>query len=385
MKMDVKTINRLLHSRLWLRMGFRGLLFLLLALLCVPSASAQGRGRPWSRGLLDADEFGSMPASVGGRELSHLEYDLSYALGGHDDGAHTYIYCRSSALMYPTASWMLDGHRTDAEVAYNQALFDLVEIHSRHLQRQALLMKKRSQFDQLLAGERLQLDREVALLQAATDYGRDSLTLERIRQKNRQWLNDHPTRRPVFAPKRYWWMIGMEAGIDLSTGFITQTVTPSIGSSGFVGGIGWNRHGLYLRVVTADVVSRDSMMTYDGTMGLEPLIRVDASLLSYGYTVLDRASYSITPYVAYGVTDLTWYVGDCFTLGVMGFWHFHHWHSIKDGARGKARCFTPSAMANLFVSYANFGDGSSGLTFGAHLGITFKIRRESVKMDDSAL
>ena len=155
MKMDVRTINRLSHSRLWLRMGFRGLLFLLLALLCVPSASAQGRGRPWSRGLLDADEFGSMPASVGGRELSHLEYDLSYALGGHDDGAHTYIYCRSSALMYPTASWMLDGHRTDAEVAYNQALFDLVEIHSRHLQRQALLMKKRSQFDQLLAGEQL--------------------------------------------------------------------------------------------------------------------------------------------------------------------------------------------------------------------------------------
>ena len=72
MKMDVKTINRLLHSRLWLRMGFRGLLFLLLALLCVPSASAQGRGRPWSRGLLDADEFGSMPASGGCPAMDHF-------------------------------------------------------------------------------------------------------------------------------------------------------------------------------------------------------------------------------------------------------------------------------------------------------------------------
>ena len=351
------------------------LLFLLTAGTAV--AQGQGRGRSWKRGALRVEDFGSMVA-LGDKSSSHLEYAITYSLGGNDEGAHTYIYCRPSAVMYPAASWMAEGHRTEQELTYNQAIFDLVEVHRRQLMRQAFVAKKHSQYDLLLANEMQQLNREVSVLQVATDYGRDSATLEHIRLTNRQWLNDNPGGRPVFEPRRYWWILGMEFGVDLSTGFISEVVTPSIGSSGFFYGLGWNRHGLYFRLVNSDVLSRDSVMSYTGEMLREPLVRVDAQVLGYGYTLIDRTSYSITPYVAIGTTSLEWYMGDSYTLGVMGLYHFHHWHSIKDGAKGKARCFTPSAMANLFVSYSDFGNGDHGLTFGLHLGLTFKSRREYV-------
>lgn len=371
--------NRLNGRLLWRSSVRPAAAVLLLWVLASGSVAAQGpgRGRTWKRGLLRVEEFASMPTTAG-RESSHLEYGLGCDYSGHDEGMHTYVYGRASALMYPTASWFADGHRNDAELSYNQTIFDLVEVHRRHLQHQGLVAKRRSQFDLLLRAEREQLDREVRALQLATDYGRDSATLERIRLANRQWLNDHPGGRPLFEPQRYWWMLGMEFGVDLSTGYINEVCSPSIGSSGYLYGFGWNRHGLYFRMFNAEVLSHDSVMDYDGQMRQIPLLRLDLQLLGYGYTLLDRDAYSVTPYVALGVTDIDWFAGTSYTLGVMGFWHFHHWHTIKDGARGKARRFTPSLMGNLYVSYTSFAPGDQGLTFGVHLGITFKSRRERV-------
>ena len=47
-------------------------------------------------------------------------------------------------------------------------------------------------------------------------------------------------------------------------------------------------------------------------------------------------------------------------------------------AKGKARRFTPSAMANLYVSYTDLEVEGKGLTFGLSLGLTLGMRRESV-------
>lgn len=348
---------------------------------CTLTAQGQSRGRSWKRGVLRVDDFAAAaPASDPAN--SHLEYDLTYSLLGVDEGLNSYLYCRGSALVYPRQSWLAEGHADEAELAYNQAIFDLVEIHRRHMERNAFLMKKRYQYAPLREESLRQLQREVEALQAATDFGRDSVVVERIRRKNRRWLNEHAGGRPEFEPRAFWWLMGMEAGVAFNTGDVDAILRPSIGATAFVGGIGWKRHGFYFRFLNSASMARDSAYSYDMQRVLPVMQRTDANLLCYGFTLIDRPAYSIVPYLSLGMTniesDMSFYYGTSYTLGVMGRYHFHHWHTIKDGAKGKARCFTPSATANLYASYIDMDYDGKGLTFGLQVGITFSVRRESV-------
>lgn len=357
----------------------------ILMVLTVVTAQGQSRGRSWKRGALHASEFGGVAPAVSSGN-SHLEYDLTYSLTGAHEGRDTYLYCRGAALMYPRDSWLADGHDDEGELTYNQAIFDLVEIHRRHLERTAFLMKKRYQYGPLLEETLQQLRREVKMFEAATDHGRDSAVVERIRRTNRRWLNEHTGGRPEFTLSPFWWCMGMDGGIAFNTGGINRIITPSIGSTGFHAGFGWGRHGFYYRVMDVTTVARDSTYDFDGHRILPAMRRTDANLLGYGFTLVERSAFSITPYVSLGVTSMEslmdWYIGTCYTFGVMGSYHFHHWHSIKDGVRGKGRRFTPSVMANLYVSYINLDSDGRGLTFGLHLGFDFGVRREKVAWKD---
>ena len=352
----------------------------MLLLAVAVSAQGQGRGRPWKRGALRLEEFGVTAAA--GRENSHLDYGLTYTTSGTTEGMNTYLYCRTSAVMYPTASWMAEGHADEAELNYNQVLFDVVEVYRRQMQQEAILLNKRVQYEALLALTKDHLDREIQVVQAATDMGRDSLALERIRVKNREWLNANPGNHPEFTPRPYWWWLGMEAGFTVSTGDVGRIISPSIGSLGYLGGLGWGRHGLYFSALSATSMARDSAYDFNGNRVLPAMYRTDLNLLGYGYTLFDRPLFSITPYVAIGFTnmdsEMDWYYGASYTFGVMGRYHLHHWHHIKDGAKGKARCFTPSVMGNLYVSYIDMDADGKGLTIGLQLGITLGMRRESV-------
>lgn len=352
-----------------------------LMLLAVVSAQGQSRGRSWKRGLLRADEFGAMAPAVD-RGNSHLEYDITYSLSGVDEGMNTYLYCRGAALMYPRDSWLAEGHDDEAELNYNQAIFDLVEIHRRHLERTAFLMKKRGMYTLLREETLLQLNREVEALQAASDYGRDSAVVERFRRQNRRWLNEHAGGRPEFELKLFWWMLGMDAGVAFNTGAVNDVIKPSVGATGFLGAFGWGRHGIYYQLTNVTSMARDSAFDYDGGRVLPVMYRTDLGLLGYGFTLFDRQAYSITPYVSIGITDIEsivdWYTGTRYTVGVMGRYHFHHWHSIKDGIKGKGRRFTPSMSANLYASYIDMDYDGRGLTIGLQLGFTFAVRRERV-------
>jgi hypothetical protein len=358
----------------------RALILTLLLLAAVVAAQGQGRGRPWKRGALQLEEFAVTAAS--GRENSHLDYGIVYSTSGTTEGMNTYIYCRTSALMYPTASWMAEGHADEAELTYNQVLFDLVEVYRRQMQQDAILLSKRVQYEALLATTMNHLDREMQVIRAATEMGRDSLAVERIRVKNREWLNANPGNHPAFTPLSYWWCLGIEGGVSFSTGDVGRLISPSIGATGYMGAFGWGRHGLYFSVLNAVTLARDSAYNFEGDRVLPVMYRNDVNLLGYGYTLFDRQQFSITPYVAFGVTnmdtEMDWYIGTSYTFGVRGLYHFHHWHHIKDGAKGKARRFTPSAMANLYVSYTDLDVEGKGLTFGLSLGLTLGIRRESV-------
>lgn len=345
------------------------------------TAQGQSRGRSWKRGPLRADDFTAAAPAVDPAN-SHLEYDITYSLNGVDEGLNTYLYCRGAALVYPRQSWLADGHNDEVELVYNQAIFDLVEIYRRHMERNAFLMKKRYQYNPLLEETLTQLNREVEALQAATDYGRDSVVLERIRRKNRRWLNEHAGGRPEFESRPFWWLLGMEAGMAFNTGSLNDLVQPSIGVTSFLAGFGWGRHGIYFRSQNVTTLARDSAYSFSGRLELPVMQRSDFSLLCYGFTLFDKPSYNIVPYLSFGLTnivsDMAWYDGVNYTFGIMGRYHFHHWHTIKDGAKGKARCFTPSAMANLYVSYVNLDYEGRGLTIGMQLGITFGVRREWV-------
>lgn len=346
----------------------------------VVPALGQERGRPWKRGALRLEEFAITAAA--GREKSHLDYGIAYTTSGTTEGMNTYLYCRTTAMMYPTSSWIGEGYVNESELNYNQVLFDLVEVYRRQMQQEAILLNKRVQYEALLATTKNHLDREIQVVQAATEMGRDSLALERIRVKNREWLNANPGSHPEFTPLSYWWTLGIEGGATFSTGDVGKIITPSIGATGYMGGLGWGRHGLYFSVLSAASMARDSVIDFSGNLVLPVMSRTDVTLLSYGYTLFDRMLFSITPYVAIGITnmdsEMDWYFGTSYTFGVMGHYHLHHWHYIKDGAKGKARRFTPSVMGKLYVSYTDMDQDGKGLTIGLQFGLSVGMRRESV-------
>lgn len=343
-----------------------------LLLTMVVAVQGQGRGRPWTRGALRIEDFGVIAAS--GRENSHLDYAIVFSPTGVTEGNNTYLYCRTAAVMYSTASWMAEGHADEAELTYNQALFDIVEVHRRQMQREAMLLSKRGQYELLLSTTKMNLDREIQEVQAATEGGRDSLVLERIRVKNREWLNANPCERPEFTLKPYWLSLSLDYGADITMGNLAHHYTTSIGSQTFCAAIGWDRHGLYYRLMSG------TMNTYDTIPGISPVSnRVDITF-GYGFTLLDRPSYSVTPYLAYGISDFDFWTGENLTFGVRGNYHFHHWHRITNAVKGKGRRLTASATADLYLSRITLDETGerSGLSLGIHLGLNFISRNEKV-------
>lgn len=345
---------------------------LLLLLAAHIPVQGQGRGRPWRRGPLSTEEFTT--AMKAGNETSHLECAVVYNPAGVKEGIHTYRFCRTSAVMYPAASWMAEGHRDSSELEYNQTLFDLVEVYSRQMQREAVLLTKRMQYDHLLATTNDMLEREMQVVRLATDHGRDSAALERIRRRNREWLNSHSADRPAFEKRPFWWNVGMDFGGSIPTGGLARYYSGSVNAQGVDFSIGLKRHGLYWHHVAGSVHSADSVERWGYRM--ENFTRTDITI-GYGYTVVDRDSYSITPYAALGFTDFIWWMGENYTVGVIGRYHFHHWHRIT-GKTGKntARCVTASASARLYASYSDLGGDFRGVTLGLQLGINLTTRNE---------
>jgi len=359
-----------------LKGGYRWTALLLLALVSLNAipVQGQGRGRSWGRGALKVEDFGVVPFD--GHQQSHLEYAVKYTPSGVREGIDSYLYCRTSALMYPTASWMAEGHTGDAELNYNQVLFDLVEVYRRQMQRQSMLLSKKAEYELLLEMTQNNLDREIAALRAATSDGRDSAAVERYRVKNREWLNDNPGDRPEFSLRRYWWGAGVAFGLSIPTGNIARHYSASIGTTGISLAVGLGRHGLYYHTMTGTVQSLDTANGW-----IPEVDYLNDFNIGYGFTVIDRPSYSITPYVAVGSTEYTWFYSDSYTLGVMGSYHFHHWHRITNGVKHKGKRFTASASANLHATYSRFDDSGdrNGLSFGLQLGFSFITRNERVE------
>lgn len=337
-------------------------------------AQTQGRGRPWRRGPLTAGDFGAVPYGVA--EKSHLEYGIVYSASGVTEGMDSYRYCRTSALMYPTASWLVDDSATENELNYNQMMFDLVEVHRRQMQLEAMMLSNRLQYSRLLNLTTEQLDREMQQLQIATDYGRDSAAVERVRRRNREWLNAHPGERPQFASRLPWWSASMLFGVAVPTGPVGRYWSASVVTSGLDLGVGWGRHGLYYRVSGGDVRLIDSAALADNYLTTNIYTELN---FGYGFTLFDRPRWSLTPYIAFGAAEYGWWYGETYTLGVTGRYHAHRWHRITNAVKGKAKCVTVSLAGNLFVSYLNMGAGDNSLSLGLQIGASFVSRKEHVE------
>lgn len=350
-------------------------MLVLLLLGVVVAAQGQGRGRSWKRGPLRLEDFGVV--AFDGRQTSHLDYGLNYTSTGVTEGLNTYLYCRTAALMYPTASWMAEGHADTAELEYNQVLFDLVEVYRRQMQTEAMLLTKRAQYERLKAITLEQLEREMSAVQAATAGGQEAEVLERIRVKNREWLNAHPGTRPEFSPRRYWWTAGMDIGLAIPFGSIAKRYSISAGYETLRLGMGLGRHGLYYFAGSGAVQSSDSVESLYGPIG-----RTDITF-GYGFTLFDRDLFSITPYVGLGVCEFDWWLGDSYTVGVMGNYNLHHWHRITNAVKHKAKRLTFAATGNLYLSYVNVSTDLKGFTLGLHVGLTFLSRNERVEWGPS--
>ncbi|MBR1784482.1 MAG: hypothetical protein IJ760_03470 [Bacteroidales bacterium] len=366
-------------------------LLTIMMLLLAASATAQSPARSWKRGPLTKKDFGAVPTRGSDRN-SHLHYGIVYNTSGVGDGLNSYIFCKTAAVMFPADSWLADGHADEREMNYNQAVFDLVEVHSRQMQREAQMLNRGRQYDFLLAATLDRLEREIRALDAATGHGQDSLALERMRQQNRRWLAENPATRPNFEREGWWWLFDLGLGACVNGMELGKWIGPSIGLIDYELATGYKRLEFSLHFTQANSKLRENADYEDWPTGeVWNREEIHARL---GFSVIDKPTYSLTPFVGAGFTSFFEpYMGEYYsvalmptiTLGVTGRRHIHHWHYVTNGLKHRADRVTSSVSASLYGSYSTnsfFPLLASGhfpmLTFGLRLGVSLRTERETV-------
>jgi hypothetical protein len=184
----------------------------------------------WSatRRLQLSDFHAPKQPGLGGSEFYYqLGYDVRPTVIGTSPAIDAYC------LMFRNLSWVSETARNERTLAYNQVLFDLVEIHARQMKAKLIALKADRRFKQQAKQieylTNAELGAEVNLFRSETGGGDDVDILRRWQQQVVQRLYDVPDMVTTFQPARIG--LGIQAGgsVLLPTGALTKTLATPAG------------------------------------------------------------------------------------------------------------------------------------------------------------
>jgi hypothetical protein len=277
----------------------RSLLFLMAILLGLGASGQRVRhdSVAWSPSALSFDHFRGRPS---------LSSDGSFAcfslsMTGLNDTVGSIVIpgFQTAATMHPYRSWMLPGSCNPGRLAYHDVQFNLVELMRRHLQHD--LDRGAADPDFLLDDARQALYQQLFLLDSVSDYGRDTAVVNR-------W-NDTVTAALAAMPAaehrgtlRHDWLFEMGFGLGMRDyrGALSDGFHDGIDFD-FMLNFLWYRQMLAFDFGVGSAPLRDSVATPDGNFYLDVPASDLRLLFHYGFRLVDRNRWALTPFVGGGL------------------------------------------------------------------------------------
>ncbi|RYC71969.1 MULTISPECIES: hypothetical protein [Spirosoma] len=136
-------------------------------------------------------------------------------------------------LMFRNLSWVSETARSERTLAYNQVLFDLVEVHTRQMKAKLIALgadrRFKQQAKQIEYLTNAELGAEVNRFRAETGGGDDLAALQRWQRQVVQRLYDVPDLVTTYRSSKIGYGIFFGGGGALATGPLAQHLNPSGG------------------------------------------------------------------------------------------------------------------------------------------------------------
>lgn len=279
-------------------------------------------------------------------KYSYLEYFIDIKSRDVKVGNVDYTLPALLAYTKPDYSWADTNFRTPQMLAYNQCLFDIIEIHRRKMEYE-ICSTGYFDMDEMMKKGVHRLDEDLTRIENETAQGQDTLALARWQAKAKDELD---TLKP-FTPTRFfdgnlWLGATLGLGFKGTTGSLSQYFTSGGGLAfnfdiiskrhyftwgTYIGAAGcrqniWNKK--FFDELDA-VPPAEGLFYYPDSSYEEPLIykgelaTVLDMYFAYGYTVFNNNVHKFTPFagigfegyyvtpdeVSYGRTAFSWHFG----------------------------------------------------------------------------
>ena len=259
----------------------------------------------WSatRRLKLSDFHAPIQPGLGGSEF---HYQLGYEV--RPTAVLSLPAIESFCLMFRNLSWVSETARNERTLAYNQVLFDLVEVHSRQMKAQLIALNVDKQFKpkakQIEYLTNSELGAEVNRFRSETGGGDDLQALERWQQQIAKQLYDTPDLVTTYRPARFGYGIFLGVGGALPVGELNQTINKP---GGFVLGldIAYRRTMLLLHATLYNCAVQSEFshnnQTWQSGMPVNPTLYE----IGFGHIIRTTARTRFIPYVGYRLLELS--------------------------------------------------------------------------------
>ncbi|KAA9327417.1 hypothetical protein [Adhaeribacter soli] len=288
-------------------MMFKSLSCFLLAALLPFAAIGQEYGKlelkpyqkQWEKGRLTISDFQGRPPKNTDQQ-SALDYQLGYLPEKSYKDDTTIFWLHTYSYMDQYRSWFRTGEKDETLLKYNQAVFNLIEVHDRRLQSELYRIRNISQAKPILNRLSDQLDFEISRFAEQTRNGQDAIGVQQYLVYTENQL--------LTIPKEEW--------PPLRRSKISYAVNGGIGYSASSGDIGrYFRNPMNL-VAGVDVGYKKAALLLNATLGFtetnqaftrlqtqywETNLNSKMTLLeaSIGYRVWDKAKLRVQPFAGW--------------------------------------------------------------------------------------
>jgi hypothetical protein len=275
---------------------------LLLPLLCRAQATIDTLHWSATRRLQLSDFHSPIQPGLGGSEFY---YQIGYEVRPTSLWSPPAI--ESFCLMFRNLSWVSETARNEKTLAYNQILFDLVEVHTRQMKEKLIALDAsrhfKQQAKQLEYLTNAELGAEVNRFRAETGGGDDLPALQRWQKTVIQRLYAVPDLVPVYQTSKIGYGLFAGGSGALSSGQLTQTLNPSAGLA-FGADIALRRTMLLLHTTLYNNTLRSdfSHSNQDWDMGMS--VRTMLFEAGLGRIINDGQRTRLVPYVGYRLLNL---------------------------------------------------------------------------------
>ena len=336
--------------------------------------------RTWEEGKLTWDDFKLSPAKEG--KSSHLEYFIWNQLeksridtqsAGNVRFKNATVYRpRMYACVDTDSSWVVPAFRNEAQLRYNQTLFDIfaLEVRKAQLELDGGNVKSQS-YDSLFSRVMDSAFVRAEQYSNASDFGNDLGVTSMWETALRTQMALLPDDLPGFSERRFG--IGAHAGLsgDLFTGSLGAHFTPLLGVTlGVDFALG---RSLLMCNGNVDIVRMRKTYTGHQTWSTGNAYELFQGDIDYGFILRDGFSFRWTPFVGVGLSELSnvnsnegedrlkmstmvWKAGLCVDYKLL--------NNLNLASKDLQYI---SLQAKCYVSYANYYDDLSGLTVNLSL------------------